>query len=119
MNAHNNTPADPSCAPIEATAPAEDLSEKRETASEHSVAIVERKCLTIDDPGFFDLSRFTAEELHIAMERMRPALEQANREDAGLWVLQMAEAALDEDDLLVLESEDGHFTTTIVRGSRP
>lgn len=59
--------------------------------------------LEVDDPAFFDLSRFTAEELHEADERMRPALEEANRQDAGLRAAQMAESELDgEGDCLIV-----------------
>lgn len=125
MNAHTNTPADPSSAPIDATAPAEDSNRNLETASEHSAAIVERDRLTVRDPGFFDLSRFSREEILAAIERSRPAREAADREDAGLWALQMAEAALDEEGILDLEagdelefSLDGDMSVvTITRGS--
>ncbi len=65
-----------------------------------------------NDPGFFDLSRFTAEELRIARERMRPAREEANRQDAGLWVRQSAEAALDEEGILNLDAGDSLTLST-------
>lgn len=62
--------------------------------------------MNVRDPGFFDLSRFTPAQMREARARMRVAREVANREDAGLFALQMAEAELDDAGVLDLEAGD-------------
>lgn len=62
--------------------------------------------LTVRDPGFFDLSRFTPEELLAAMEEARPALDEADRIAGGLFALQQLEDDLDEAGVIDLEAGD-------------
>ena len=62
--------------------------------------------MNVRDPGFFDLSRFTPEELIAAAEESAAALAEANRIAAPLFALQAAEAELDAQGLIDLEAGD-------------
>jgi len=93
----------------ESAAPADGSTELDGAASERDGAEVDdkgRKRLTVRDPGFFDLSQFTAEELVAAARESAAELAEADRIAAPLFALQTAEAELDAEGAIDPEVDD-------------